>query len=32
MKTLFDKTQLGQMSMKNRFVRAAVGEKHQTGR
>jgi 2,4-dienoyl-CoA reductase-like NADH-dependent reductase (Old Yellow Enzyme family) len=31
MKTLFDKTQLGQMSLKNRFVRAAVGEKTPNG-
>ncbi|MDR1317414.1 MAG: NADH:flavin oxidoreductase, partial [Spirochaetales bacterium] len=31
MKTLFDKTQLGRMSLKNRFVRAAVGEKTQDG-
>jgi 2,4-dienoyl-CoA reductase-like NADH-dependent reductase (Old Yellow Enzyme family) len=31
MKTLFDKTQLGQMSLKNRFIRAAVGEKTSNG-
>ncbi|MDR1231292.1 MAG: NADH:flavin oxidoreductase [Spirochaetaceae bacterium] len=31
MKTLFDKTQLGQMVLKNRFVRAAIGEKTQDG-
>jgi 2,4-dienoyl-CoA reductase-like NADH-dependent reductase (Old Yellow Enzyme family) len=32
MKTLFDKTQIGQMSLKNRFVRAAIGEKTSDGR
>jgi 2,4-dienoyl-CoA reductase-like NADH-dependent reductase (Old Yellow Enzyme family) len=31
MKTLFDKTQLGQMSLKNRFIRAAIGEKTSDG-
>jgi 2,4-dienoyl-CoA reductase-like NADH-dependent reductase (Old Yellow Enzyme family) len=31
MKTLFDKTQLGRMALKNRFIRAAVGEKTQDG-
>jgi 2,4-dienoyl-CoA reductase-like NADH-dependent reductase (Old Yellow Enzyme family) len=31
MKTLFDKTQLGRMSLKNRFFRAAIGEKTQDG-
>jgi 2,4-dienoyl-CoA reductase-like NADH-dependent reductase (Old Yellow Enzyme family) len=31
MKTLFDKTQLGRMSLKNRFFRAAVGEKTSDG-
>jgi 2,4-dienoyl-CoA reductase-like NADH-dependent reductase (Old Yellow Enzyme family) len=30
-KTLFDKTQLGRMDLKNRFFRAAVGEKTQDG-
>jgi 2,4-dienoyl-CoA reductase-like NADH-dependent reductase (Old Yellow Enzyme family) len=32
MKTLFDKTQLGKMSLKNRFVRSAIGEKTKDGR
>jgi 2,4-dienoyl-CoA reductase-like NADH-dependent reductase (Old Yellow Enzyme family) len=32
MKTLFDKTQLGRMSLKNRFVRAAIGENTSDGR
>jgi 2,4-dienoyl-CoA reductase-like NADH-dependent reductase (Old Yellow Enzyme family) len=31
MKTLFDKTQLGRMVLKNRFVRAAIGEKTSDG-
>jgi 2,4-dienoyl-CoA reductase-like NADH-dependent reductase (Old Yellow Enzyme family) len=31
MKTLFDKTQLGQISLKNRFIRAAIGEKSPDG-
>jgi 2,4-dienoyl-CoA reductase-like NADH-dependent reductase (Old Yellow Enzyme family) len=31
MKTLFDKTQIGQMSLKNRLIRAAVGEKTSDG-
>jgi 2,4-dienoyl-CoA reductase-like NADH-dependent reductase (Old Yellow Enzyme family) len=31
MKTLFDKTQIGPMSLKNRFIRAAVGEKTSDG-
>jgi 2,4-dienoyl-CoA reductase-like NADH-dependent reductase (Old Yellow Enzyme family) len=31
MKTLFDKTQIGQMSLKNRFIRAAIGEKTSDG-
>jgi 2,4-dienoyl-CoA reductase-like NADH-dependent reductase (Old Yellow Enzyme family) len=31
MKTLFDKTQMGQMSLKNRFIRAAIGEKTSDG-
>jgi 2,4-dienoyl-CoA reductase-like NADH-dependent reductase (Old Yellow Enzyme family) len=30
-KTLFDKTQLGQMPLKNRFIRTAVGEKTSNG-
>jgi 2,4-dienoyl-CoA reductase-like NADH-dependent reductase (Old Yellow Enzyme family) len=32
MKTLFDKTQIGQMPLKNRFIRAAIGEKTSDGR
>jgi 2,4-dienoyl-CoA reductase-like NADH-dependent reductase (Old Yellow Enzyme family) len=31
-KTLFDKTQLGRLSLKNRFIRAAIGEKTSDGR
>jgi 2,4-dienoyl-CoA reductase-like NADH-dependent reductase (Old Yellow Enzyme family) len=31
MKTLFDETQMGQMSLKNRFIRAAIGEKTSDG-
>jgi 2,4-dienoyl-CoA reductase-like NADH-dependent reductase (Old Yellow Enzyme family) len=31
MKTLFDTTRLGRMSLKNRFIRAAVGEKTPDG-
>jgi 2,4-dienoyl-CoA reductase-like NADH-dependent reductase (Old Yellow Enzyme family) len=31
MKTLFDKTKIGRMILKNRFVRATVGEKTQDG-
>ncbi|MDR0382951.1 MAG: NADH:flavin oxidoreductase, partial [Spirochaetaceae bacterium] len=31
MKTLFDKTQLGRMRLKNRFFRAAIGEKTPDG-
>jgi 2,4-dienoyl-CoA reductase-like NADH-dependent reductase (Old Yellow Enzyme family) len=31
MKTLFDQTQSGQMSLKNRFIRAAIGEKTSNG-
>jgi 2,4-dienoyl-CoA reductase-like NADH-dependent reductase (Old Yellow Enzyme family) len=31
MKTLFDTTQIGQMVLKNRFVRAAIGEKTSDG-
>jgi 2,4-dienoyl-CoA reductase-like NADH-dependent reductase (Old Yellow Enzyme family) len=31
MKTLFDRTQLGSMSLKNRFIRAAVGENTSNG-
>ncbi|MDR3302406.1 MAG: NADH:flavin oxidoreductase [Spirochaetaceae bacterium] len=31
MKTLFDKTQLRQMTLKNRFIRAAIGEKTTDG-
>ncbi|MDR1132125.1 MAG: NADH:flavin oxidoreductase [Oscillospiraceae bacterium] len=31
MKTLFDETHLGQMTLKNRFIRAAIGEKTSDG-
>jgi 2,4-dienoyl-CoA reductase-like NADH-dependent reductase (Old Yellow Enzyme family) len=31
MKTLFDKTNIGKMNLKNRFIRAAVGEKTSNG-
>jgi 2,4-dienoyl-CoA reductase-like NADH-dependent reductase (Old Yellow Enzyme family) len=31
MKTLFDKTQIGKMHLKNRFIRAAIGEKTSNG-
>jgi 2,4-dienoyl-CoA reductase-like NADH-dependent reductase (Old Yellow Enzyme family) len=31
MKTLFDTTHIGNMSLKNRFIRAAIGEKTTNG-